>query len=132
MPERGRPRESAVLAPVDNLDLQIAESFPLQYFLLVDSGLPDGCHSFGGYTITRDGNRVLIKVFNLRPADSNLMCIQVYGTVETNIPLGSDYDAGEAYIIDVNGQTVSFRGDQIVKDEAMPMPTPPERYSSGY
>ncbi len=123
---------SPVLAPIDNLDLQIAESFPLQYFLLVGSGLPDGCHSFGGYTITRDGNRVLIKVFNLRPADSNLMCIQVYGTVESNIPLGSDYDAGETYIVDVNGQTISFRGDQIVKEEAMPMPTPPERSSSGY
>ena len=34
-----------VLAPIDDIELQIAESFPLQYFLSVVSGLPDGCHS---------------------------------------------------------------------------------------
>ena len=74
------------MAPIDGIELQIAESFPLQYFLTVVSGLPDGCHSFGGYTLTREGNRVLIKVFNLRPIDTTLMCIQLYGNVETTIP----------------------------------------------
>ncbi len=97
-----------VLAPIDGLELQIAESFPLQYFLTVISGLPDGCHSFGGYTLTRDGNRILIKVFNLKPSDTMLMCIQLYGTVETTIPLGSDFDPSQTYTISVNGKTTSF------------------------
>ena len=117
---------SPVLAPIDGIELQIAESFPLQYFLAVGSGLPDGCHSFGGYTSTRDGQRVLIKFFNLRPSDANLMCIQVYGTVETTIPLGSDFDPSETYTIDVNGKTLSFRGDAILEETLKATPTPPE------
>ena len=117
---------SQALAPIDNLELQIAESFPLQYFLMVQSGLPDGCQSFGGYTLTRDGYRVLVKVFNLRPAGSNRICILLYGTVETRIPLGSDYDPHVTYTIDVNGKIISFRGDQIVEEAAKPLPTPPE------
>ena len=115
-----------ILAPIDSIELQIAESFPLQYFLNVVSGLPDGCHSFGGYTLTRDSQRVLIKVFNLRPSNANLMCIQVYGTVETTIPLGSDFDLSETYTIDVNGKTISFRGDGILEETLKATPTPPE------
>ena len=115
-----------VLAPIDGIELQIAESFPLQYFLTVVSGLPDGCHSFGGYTMTRDGNRVLIKFFNLKPLHADLMCIQVYGTVETTIPLGSDFDPRVTYTIDVNGNTISFRGDTIVDETVKADPTPPE------
>ena len=121
-----------VLAPIDSIELKIAESFPLQYFLPVASGLPDGCHSFGGYTLTRDGQRVLIKVFNLRPSNAGLMCIQVYGTIETTIPLGSDFDPSETYTIDVNGKTISFRGDSILEGtlKATPTPTEPANLSS--
>ena len=117
---------SPILAPIDGIDLQIAESFPLQYFLAVASGLPDGCHSFGGYTLTRESQRVLIKVFNLRPSNSMLMCIQVYGTVETPIPLGSDFDPSETYTIDVNGKTISFRGDAVLEETLKAIPTLPE------
>ena len=115
-----------ILAPIDSIELQIAESFPLQYFLTVVSGLPDGCHSFGGYTLTRNGQRVLIKVFNLRPSNASLMCIQVYGTVETTIPLGSDFDPSETYTIDVNGKTISFRGDAILEGNLKATPIIPE------
>ena len=116
----------SVLAPIDGLELQIAESFPLQYFLAVVSGLPDGCHSSGGYTLTRDGNRVLIKVFNLKPSNPGLMCIQLYGMVETTIALGSDFDPNETYTIDVNGKTISFRGDGILEETLNATPTTPE------
>ncbi len=114
-----------VLAPIDSIELQIAESFPLQYFLKVVSGLPDGCHSFGGYTLTRDGQRVLIKVFNLKPSNADLVCIQLYGNADTTIPLGSDFDPSEPYTIDVNGKTISFRGDAILEETLKAPPTPP-------
>ena len=114
----------AVLAPIYRIELQIAESFPLQYFLTVVSGLPDGCHSFGGYTLTRGGHHVLIKVFNLQPSYTPFVCTQVYGTAETNIPLGSDFDPSETYTIDVNGNTISFRGDQILEETLKTTPTP--------
>ena len=116
----------AVLAPVDAIELQIAESFPLQYFLTVVSGVPDGCHSFGGYTLTRDGQRVVIKVFNLKPPFSNFVCIQIYGTEETTIPLGSDFDPSETYTIDVSGNTITFRGDAILEETLDAALTPPK------
>ena len=124
--ERSDGRSSQVLAPIENIELQIAESFPLQYFLKVVSGLPNGCQSSGGYTLTRDSNRVVVKVFNLQPLDNNLVCTQIYGIVETLVPLGSDFDPNETYTIDVNGKTISFRGDAILETTAKPSPTPPE------
>ena len=101
-------------APIESTEIQIAESFPLQYFLTVVSGLPDSCHTFGGYTLTRDGVNVLVWAFNLKPSDPNIFCALVYGMVETRIPLGGDYDPSTAYTVDVNGETISFKGDAIL------------------
>ena len=67
---------------------------------------------------------MLVKVFNLRPIDTNLMCIQLYGTIETAIPLGSEFDPSETYTIDVNGKTISFRGDAILEETLRATPTP--------
>ena len=69
-PTLAPPVSEAVPAPIESSALQIAESFPLQYFVRVVSGLPDGCHSFGGYTLARDGFRVTIKVSNYRTSGS--------------------------------------------------------------
>ena len=130
-PTLAPPVSEAVPAPIESSELQIAESFPLQYFVRVVSGLPDGCHSFGGYTLARDGFRVTIKVSNYRTSGSSLACIQVYGTVETTIPLGSDFDPEQTYTIDVNGKTISFKGDTIFEQARAPVPTPPDRGGSG-
>ena len=93
-------------------------------FLKVVSGVPNSCYSFGGYTLTRDGVNVLVKVFNVKPTDDrNIRCAQVYGTVDTIIPLGSNYDPDTAYTVDVNGETISFRGDQIIGLSLWPTPT---------
>ena len=106
---------SHVEAPIEGIE-QIAESFPLQYFLKVVSGVPNSCHTFGEYTLTRDGVNVLVRVFNVKPTDDrNIRCAQVYGTVDTVIPLGSDYDPDTTYTIDVNGETISFKGDQTIR-----------------
>jgi hypothetical protein len=113
-----------VLAPVDEIELNIAESFPLQYFLRVVSGLPSGCVTYGGYTVTRDGDRVLVRMYNLQPTDRELACTMIYGIKETSIPLGSDFDPATRYVVDVNGQTLSFQNDQVLGTDATPAPTP--------
>ncbi len=51
---------------------------------------------------------------------------QVYGTIETTIPLGSDFDPSETYTINVNGKTISFRGDSILEGTLKAAPTPTE------
>ena len=68
------PDSVQVLAPIESVELNIAESFPLQYFLAVVSGLPNSCHTFGGYTVTRNGTDVRVRVLNLRPAETGIIC----------------------------------------------------------
>jgi hypothetical protein len=99
------PDRVAEAAPIDGLDVRIAESFPPQYFLAVVSGLPNSCVRLEGYEVARDGNDVVVTVTNRVPApDAGVVCAQVYGTVESNIALGSEFTSGETYRVFVNGK----------------------------
>jgi hypothetical protein len=97
-----------VAAPIDDLDLQIRESFPPQYALRVVSGLPNGCHEYDSYELTRDGTKINIRVLNRVPSDPNVICTQVYGQHEEIIDLGSDFEAGTEYTVEVNEKTLTF------------------------
>lgn len=97
-----------VLAPIESVDFNIAESFPPQYFLAVKSGLPNGCVRFSHYEVSRDGEVIRVKVVNLAPADRGAMCTMIYGIVEHNIPLGSDFKPGVRYTVHVNDVTKTF------------------------
>ena len=119
------PNQARVLAPIDSLDILVLESFPLQYDLLVVSGLPDSCAVFDGYTLARDGTTIRVEMWNLRNSDPNLACAQVYGSVETRIQLGSDFAPETAYTVDVNGETISFKGDSVTKE----LVAVPDRYA---
>lgn len=93
------------LAPIETVDLAVAESYPVQYILTVVSGQPHGCYQFDGYDVQRDGNKVIVTVNNNVPADlSAMLCMQVYNTTESTINLGSDFESGETYVIEVNGE----------------------------
>lgn len=92
-------------APIESVELRIAESFPPQYFLAVVSGLPNSCVRLEGYEVERDGNDVIVAVTNRVPApDAGVVCAQVYGTVESNIALGSEFTSGETYRVFVNSK----------------------------
>ena len=90
------------LAPIDSVEVLILESFPVQYRLLVVSGLPSACYSFSGYRLERTGDTIQVEITNSKPADSELVCAQVYSTSETSIPLGSEFQSGRTYTIEVN------------------------------
>ena len=98
-----------VPAPIESVNVQILESFPPQVVLSVVSGLPNGCVSFAGYNVTREGNTIRVGVTNLTPADPETVCIQIYGTVETRIHLGSDFALGTTYTATVNGMPTEFK-----------------------
>ena len=111
--EQATQDTTQVPAPIDGVELVVAESFPLQYFLTVTSGLPNSCHTSSGYTLTRDGANVLVRVFNRKPTDESIACAEIYRTVEETIPLGSDYDTDTTYVVDVNGEVLSFKGAEV-------------------
>lgn len=92
-------------APIESVELNIAESFPPQYFLKVTSGLPSGCVTFDDYEVSQEGNNIDITVTNMQPAPGQLIaCTQIYGFHESNIALGSQFIGGETYTILVNDQ----------------------------
>ena len=110
------PTMIEVPAPIDGVNINIAESLPPQYFVVVSSGLPNACYEFNTYDIIRDGDTVRITVTNLKP-DQPLMCAEIYQSVESNIALGSDFDGGKTYTVHVNDVTETFVAQEI---EAQP------------
>ncbi len=101
------PQMIEALAPIDRAEILVAESFPPQYFVLVESGLRNGCVEFDRYEVARDGDTIHVAIINLEPAGS-VPCTEEYGTVEHNIPLGSDFEPGTTYTVLVNDVTETF------------------------
>jgi len=97
-----------VAAPIDDFELLVRESFPPQYALRVVSGLPNGCHQFSGHELARDGTRITISVMNRAPTDPGTACTQVYGQHEEVIELGTNFQPGTQYTVQVNEETLTF------------------------
>jgi hypothetical protein len=91
----------AEAAPIDGLDVRVAESFPPQYFLNVQAGLPSGCAQQYTHSFTRSGNVIEVEVLNSFP-EGGTFCTAIYGMYEVNIALGSDFVSGQTYTISVN------------------------------
>jgi hypothetical protein len=102
------PGEREVRAPIVRVTLRTAESHPPQYFADVVSALPDGCTHFARFAVRREGNVVLVDVLNTVPSDSATMCTMIYGEKESTVPLGSEFESGSAYTLDVNGSRQRF------------------------
>ena len=95
-------------APIERVEVLILKSFPPQYNLVVVSGLPNSCASFGGYRLERDDETVRIEVVNWKPSNPDVACAEIYRTVETTILLGSDFVPGSTYTVLVNDVTETF------------------------
>ena len=98
-----------VPAPIESVEIIVAESFPPQYFAHIVYGLPNGCVEFYGYEESRSGNTVAITVTNLKPAPSEpVACAAIYLTQELSVPLGKDFRPGETYTVTVNEVVETF------------------------
>ncbi|MGE0057669.1 MAG: hypothetical protein AB7T32_06770 [Dehalococcoidia bacterium] len=95
-------------APIDGLDIAVMESFPAQYLLQIEAGLPNGCAEKGGYEATRSGTTINVKVYYATPTAGGI-CTMIYGIYELNINLGSDYVSGQTYTVNVNDKTMTFK-----------------------
>jgi hypothetical protein len=94
------------LAPIHDVQVNIAESYPEQIFVYIKGGPRDGCTTFHDIEIQRSGNTIDITVTTERPKYA--VCAQVYGYLEKNVSLGSDFTSGETYTVNVNDVTTSF------------------------
>ncbi len=93
-------------APIHEVQISVAESFPEQIFVYIKGGLADACTTFHELKQERSGNTIFIDITIQRPKDA--VCAQVYGYFERNINLGSDFTSGQSYTVDVNGVTATF------------------------
>ena len=94
------------LAPIHEVRVNIAESFPPQVIIYIKGGLRDGCTSFHDLTIQQYGETIDIEVTTQHPR--GVVCPAVYSYFEKNINLGSDFISGETYTIKVNDHITNF------------------------
>jgi hypothetical protein len=97
------PTRVETLAPIESVMVNVAESFPPQYFVAIESGLPNGCARFERIDVARDGTTIRLTVLNTVPAPSaELACTLIYGIVSNTVALGSDFEPGVEYSVVVN------------------------------
>ena len=96
-----------VNAPIDGLEVLTLESFPPQYVIRVSAGLPNGCAQPAGYEASRSADLIEIRVHNSLP-EAQVVCTAIYGMYELSIALGSRFESGLIYTIQVNDQSVNF------------------------
>ena len=95
------PVESAVVLVLEN---------PPRHQLRVVSGMPkgSGCSQFNGYEVRRGKpHRIDVVITHHEVADPFAVCTADYPTVETDVPLGSDFEPGVEYTVSVNSDTVT-------------------------
>ncbi len=97
-------------APIERVEINVAESFPPQYFVDIVSGLPNGCARFDSIEMSRSGDTIQLVVMNLVPGPgSNVACTMIYGTVQHHVALGTDFEAARTYTVVVNDVTETFQ-----------------------
>ena len=94
-------------APIHEVRINIAESYPPQVIVYIQGGLSDGCTTFHELNTQRSGRTIDIEVTTQRPIKSPI-CPDIYGLFEQNVNLGSDFTSGETYTVTVNDVTTDF------------------------
>ncbi len=110
LPGADLPHTFIAESPIEQADVLVLESYPPQYQLRVLSALPKGstCSQFNGYEIRRtNSDRIEVVITHHEVADAAAPCTADYPIVETNVPLGSDFESGVEYTVRVNDDVVT-------------------------
>jgi hypothetical protein len=107
-------------AVVEEVDIQILESFPVQVHAVARGYLPDGCTVIDEIRQSRTGQAFQVTITTVRPADA--MCTQAIVPFEEVIPLEVVGLEAGTYTVDVNGATGRFALDV---DNEPPSGSPP-------
>ena len=95
---------------VENVEVRIKESFPVQVSAAVTGYLRDGCEKLGATTQSRSGNVITVSIATERDKTTERVCIQVISPVEQDVPLEGTFLPG-TYVVRVNGVERTFRVD---------------------
>ena len=100
------PAMTETRAPIESVELTTSDSNPREYTLHIVSGLPGGCVKFGDYSVACEGAHIDVAVTNFAPTEP-VPCTMMYGIHEGEVELGSDFTAGETYMVSVNGNVTN-------------------------
>ncbi|NJM08900.1 hypothetical protein HC891_25940 [Candidatus Gracilibacteria bacterium] len=90
---------------IDDVGVEIAESYPVQVFAIIKATLPDGCSSKGVITQSREGNTITIAAQMNHSGDD--VCTMIVSFVDERIALEGDFPPGE-YLLKVNDVETKF------------------------
>jgi inhibitor of cysteine peptidase len=93
------------LASVDEIDILILESFPVQINVIASGNLSDPCTEISEVLQEKEGNTFFITIKTYR---SPGFCIQVLAPFEEIIPLEVYGLPAGTYTVDVNGVQATF------------------------
>ncbi|MFC1595154.1 hypothetical protein ACFL3E_01875 [Patescibacteria group bacterium] len=93
-------------AYVDEIEIQIMESFPVQVSVVAKGNLADACTALGDITNNLEDDTFFINIGTKRPAD--MMCSQALVPFEKIIPLEAEGLKAGVYNVNVNGIIDSF------------------------
>jgi inhibitor of cysteine peptidase len=96
-------------ATVEDVEVLILESFPVQVHARITGYLGDGCTEVGEIRQWREENTLYVTIGTVRPADA--VCIMVLLPLETSVPLEVHGLPAGAYTVDVHGVTTTFKLD---------------------
>ena len=115
-------------ANVEEIEILVLESFPVQVNVIASGELPDGCTSLDEATPRREGNTFVI---NLTTTRVDEICTQAVVPFDQVIPLEVEGLSAGTYTVAVNGITDTFTldVDNVALDE--PTPTPVSEVEAG-
>ena len=93
------------LAPVEEIEIEILELFPVQINVIARGNLPDPCTEISEVLQEREGDTFFITIKTYR---SPGFCIQVLAPFEETIPLEVYGLPAGTYTVDVNGVQATF------------------------
>jgi hypothetical protein len=94
------------LANVEDLEIRMLESFPVQVEVVVRGSLPDSCTTIEGIVKNREGNTFTIGLGTVRPSEA--VCVQTARPYEEVIALEVEGLPAGGYTVIVNGVSEAF------------------------
>jgi hypothetical protein len=119
------------IAQVDNIQILILESFPVQVNVVVRGNLPDGCTTIDQSLVEKIENQFRVTLTTSRPAEA--ACTEALVPYEEVISLDVVGLPAGSYTVDVNGVTGTFElaMDNILPEVEEPTPQPGNSTISG-
>ena len=114
------------MAVVENIDVRILESFPVQVQAVVTGYLRDGCTTITGVEAVSEGTTFRIRMSTERPADA--MCTMALVPFDQVVPLDVAGLPAGAYQVAINDLAVDFE----LPDNGAASETPPQPETGAY